>query len=257
MTTRTAIAADFRGWLSRGGRQIADTLWPPQCLRCHAPVDMLGTLCVDCWPLLRFVERPFCASCGMPFAYDPGDPAICGTCVSQPPRWGRARSAVVYDDASKHLVLALKHGDRTDTAPALGQWMARAGTDILTDADLLVPVPLHWSRLFRRRFNQASLLAQAVSRRTGVAVFPDALVRKKRTRALGSLGPSARRTELKGAIGVSTRARSRLIDARVVLVDDVHTTGTTLTACTAALFRAGAATVDILTFARTLKADPT
>lgn len=245
-----------RAALRRLGTHLLDILLPPQCLRCGTLVDVVGTLCPVCWPQLRFVDRPFCESCGVPFEIDVGDGAECAACAAEPPAYARARAAVMYDDGSKPLILGLKHRDRTDLAPALGRWMARAGADVLEGADLLVPVPLHWTRLLARRYNQAAELARAVSRLSGVSVCPDLLVRRRRTPKLGALGPAARRRTVKGAIAAHPRRAARAVGMRCVLVDDVHTTGATLAACTAALLRAGADRVDVLTFARTVRAVP-
>lgn len=251
-TRRFRLARGMR----RAGTAIADLVWPPQCLRCRTPVAVNGTLCPGCWPLLRFVERPYCGVCGTPFEIDLGPAAICGACSASPPAWGRARAAVIYNDGSKPVILGFKHSDRTDLAPVLGRWMAHAGADLLAEADGLIPVPLHWTRLFLRRYNQAALLAQAVGRTSRVPVLADALIRRKRTPKLGHLGPAARRRLLQGAIAVDPQRLGKIEGARLVLIDDVHTTGATLAACAAVLLRAGAGHVDVLTFARTVKADP-
>ena len=236
--------------------RVFDVLMPPQCLRCGMIVETTGTLCPSCWPQLRFIDGPCCAVCGVPFEVDLGEKAICGECARARPSYGRARAVLVYDDGSKPLILKFKQGDRGDAAVAYGRWMARAGAEILTDADLLVPVPLHWTRLFARRYNQAALLAYAIGRLVGVGVAPDLLVRRKRTPKLGTLGPSARRRVVQGAIAIHPRQRHRLQGRRVVVVDDVHTTGATLAACVRVLLAAGAGNVDVLTLARTVRAEP-
>lgn len=236
--------------------RVLDVLMPPQCLRCGTIVESMGTLCPACWPQLHFIEGPLCAVCGVPFAVDLGAGAICGACARSHPAYGRARAVLVYDDGSKPLILKFKHGDRGEAAVPYGRWMARAGSEILADADLLVPVPLHWTRLFARRYNQAALLAYAIGRVTAVAVVPDLLVRRKRTPKLGKLGPSARRRVIQGAIASNPRQRHRARGRRVILVDDVHTTGATLAACVGALLTAGAEHVDVLTLARTVRGEP-
>jgi ComF family protein len=234
-----------------------DVLMPPQCLRCGMIVETTGTLCPSCWPQLCFIDGPCCAVCGVPFEVDLGEGAICGECARSRPLYGQARAVLVYDDGSKPLILKFKHGDRGEAAGAYGRWMARAGAEILGHADLLVPVPLHWTRLFARRYNQAALLAYAIGRLAGVGVAPDLLVRRKRTPKLGTLGPSARRRVVQGAIIVHPRQRHRIQGRRIVLVDDVHTTGATLAACVRVLLAAGAGHVDVLTLARTVRAEPT
>lgn len=228
---------------------------PPQCLRCGELVAVPGTLCGECWPRLRFIAAPMCDACGAPFELDLGPNALCGECVRQRPAYGRARAAFIYDDASRGLILGFKHGDRTDAAPAFGRWMARAGAAVLAGADVLVPVPIHWTRLFARRYNQAALLAHAVGWTTGLPTLADALVRRKRTPKLGNLGPSARRRTVQGAIAAHRGRAAAIAGQRVVLIDDVHTTGATLAVCTRALLQAGAAAVDVVTLARTVRTD--
>jgi ComF family protein len=237
--------------------RVLDVLMPPQCLRCGTIVETTGTLCLACWPQLRFIDGPHCAVCGVPFEVDLGEGAICGECARSRPLYGQARAVLVYDEGSKPLILKFKHGDGGEAAGPYGRWMARAGAEILVHADLLVPVPLHWTRLFARRYNQAALLAYAIGRLAGVGVAPDLLVRRKRTPKLGTLGPSARRHVVQGAIIVHPRQRHRVQGRHIVLVDDVHTTGATLAACVRVLLAAGADHVDVLTLARTVRAEPT
>lgn len=243
--------AVLRAWCT----QVIDVIVPPQCLMCGELVDVPGTLCGDCWPQLRFIAGPLCEACGTPFGIDPGEGALCGDCARRRPDYGQARAAFIYDEASRGLILGFKHGDRTDAAPAFGRWMARAGAALLAGADVLVPVPIHWTRLFARRYNQAALLAHAVGTAAGVPTLPDALVRRKRTPKLGALGPGARRRVVQGAIAFSRGRAAAIAGRRVVLIDDVHTTGATLAVCTRALLQAGAARVDVVTLARTVRAD--
>ncbi len=230
-----------------------DLLLPPLCLGCGAPVEDAGGLCVACWSRIGFIGPPFCACCGYPFEFDPGPDALCAGCTRARPRYVRARAVFRYDDASRDLVLSFKHADRTDAAPAFGRWLARAGGELIGDADLIVPVPLHWLRLFRRRYNQAALLALALSRGTGVPVAPTLLRRQRATPSQGRLGRLARRRNVAGAFTADSRQGARVADRRVLLVDDVLTTGATAEACAAALLRAGAAAVDVLTLARVVR----
>lgn len=210
-------------------------------------------LCGACWGRLVFLEGPLCARCGVPFPYDPGSETMCGACIADPPVYRRGRAALAYDDASRPLVLAFKHGDRLEGAGLFAAWMARAGAELLADCDRIAPVPLHWTRLFARRYNQAALLALRLGRKSGAAVAPDLLVRTRRTQSQGGLGRSARRENIRGAFRVHRRHPETVRGARILLVDDVMTTGATLDACARALLRAGAASVDVLCLARVIR----
>lgn len=240
--------------LRRVGRFLLDALLPPQCLGCRELLRGDVALCPTCWPKIRFIAPPLCEGCGLPFATAAEDGALCGECLRRRRLFERARAAVVYDDGSRRLILAFKRADRTDAAPVFGRWMARAGAELLADARLLVPVPMHWTRLLARKYNQAALLALAIGRESGVAVTPDLLVRSRRTPSLGTLGPTARAEAVRNAIAVHPRRAALVEGRRVVLVDDVHTTSATAEACTTALLAAGAQAVDLLTLARTVRA---
>ncbi|HEY0832814.1 MAG TPA: ComF family protein [Azospirillum sp.] len=240
--------------LARLATAALNALLPPRCLSCGRPVDRQGGLCPSCWGGLTFITAPFCACCGLPFAFTEGDgeSMVCGACMAAPPAFARARSVLVYDDASRPLVLGFKHGDRTHAAVAYGAWMARVGADLLADADLLAPVPLHRWRLFRRRYNQAALLAQAAGRVAGRPVVADLLVRRRATPSQGGLDRGGRQKNVAGAFRLK-RGKAEVAGKRVVLVDDVLTTGATLTECAKVLRRAGAARVDVLTLARVVR----
>jgi ComF family protein len=183
-------------------------------------------------------------------AVSPSD-AVCGDCAREPPTWQQARAVLRYDKNSRRLLLAFKHGDHTHSAAAFGQWMHRAGSEVLTGADLLVPVPLHWTRLFQRRYNQASLLAHAVRAAGGPEVAADWLVRRRRTPAQGHLGPAARERNVEGVFAM--RAHRNVVGKHVVIIDDVMTTGATVGECARVLKRAGAASIGVLTLARALR----
>jgi ComF family protein len=245
------------------GRFALDALLPPRCLVCGATVADAGALCAGCWSRMAVLGPPCCAACGYPFAYDmgdgpredgtEGDGALCGACVKERPPFARARAALRYDEASKGLILAFKHGDRTDAAPALGRWLAHAGAELLAEADLVAPVPLHRWRLFRRRYNQAALLAQQVARAAGKPCLPDLLERRRATPSQGRMSATERRRNVAGAFAVPARHRARLDGRRVLLVDDVLTTGATAGSCARALLAAGAGAVDLLTLARVVR----
>jgi len=236
--------------LRRAGSAALDLLLPPQCLGCRLVVDAPGSLCPSCWEGVAFVAPPLCVLCGLPFEFDAGPEAVCGACLREPPAFDHARAVMRYDGGSRDLILGFKHGDRTHGAGAFGAWMARAGAELLADVDLVVPVPLHWTRLFARRYNQSALLAAAMARRCGLPVVPDLLRRTRRTPSQGRLSPAARAKNLRGAIAVNRRQATRVPGQRIVLVDDVLTSGATANACARGLKRAGAVTVDVLILAR-------
>ena len=238
--------------LRRARDRLLDLLLPPRCLCCGVPVAVTGTLCTPCWRAVTFLSAPCCASCGYPFDFDIGSGGLCGACMAEVPYFDRARAAMRYDDASRPLILALKHGDRLHLAPPLAQWMQRTGRELLADADLQLPVPLHWTRLFTRRYNQAAVLAHAIAKAGGPPVAADCLLRRRRTPSQGYKNPSARRRNVAGAFAVKHPDKIR--GKRVVLIDDVLTTGATVEECARVLKRAGAARVDVLTLARVVRA---
>ena len=230
-----------------------DAILPPRCLSCGRPVEHVGALCAACWEGVDFVAPPFCACCGFPFNFDTGPDALCGVCAREAPAFDRARFVMRYSDASKGLVLGFKHHDRTEGAPAFGTWLARAGRELIEDADLLAPVPLHRLRLFARRYNQAALLCRALSDCTGLPAATDLLIRKRHTPPQGRLSAAARRRNVAGAFAVNPARLTALDGRRVLLVDDVMTTGATVSACARALRRGGAAAVDVLVLARVVR----
>ncbi len=242
-------------FLRRLGRHLLDSLLPPQCLGCRELLGRDVALCSSCWSKIRFIAPPLCEACGLPFPTAVGEGSLCGECLGHRRLFERARAAVVYDDGSRGLILAFKRADRTDAAPVFAGWMARAGAELLADADVLAPVPLHWTRLLARKYNQSALLALAIGRLSGVAAVPDLLWRRRRTPSLGRLGPTARAKAVRNAIAVHPARVDGLGGRRVLLVDDVQTTSATAEACTRALLGAGAAAVDLLTLARTVRAD--
>jgi ComF family protein len=242
----------MRDLLFRAARLGLDAVVPPTCLRCDTIVSGPAGLCARCWPTLAWIDRPFCARCGLPFEFDARD-ALCGACLARPGRIAIARAALRYDAASRDLVLGFKQADRTFAAPTFARWMARAGAEALEGADMLAPVPLHWTRLVRRRFNQSALLARALARESGVPCLPDLLVRVRRTPVQGELGRAARRRNVARAFKLRGRHLVRVRGRTVVLVDDVHTTGATLEECARVLRRAGAAEVRAVALARVVR----
>ncbi len=231
-------------------RLALDVALPPLCPACREPVgDALG-LCAACWSKLSPIAPPYCERLGIPFVYDPGPGILSMQAIADPPAYARARAAVRYDDVARALVHAFKYGDRLDLAPVMGRWMARAGRELLRDAAAIVPVPLHWRRLWARRFNQSALLARIVSEAGGVPVVHEALKRVKATPQQVGLSRTERASNVQGAFKVAPNGKANIAGRRILLIDDVLTSGATVDACARALLRAGAGNVDVLVFAR-------
>ena len=236
-----------------GAKWFLDQVLPPTCSGCGDVVAEQNTLCVACWGTLTFLGDPCCDACGHPFEYQVPDQTLCGACTREHPPYDRARSAVLYNGASKDLILGFKHADKTDTQMLFAKWMMLGGVDLVRAADLVVPVPLHWTRLFSRRYNQAALLAQSVGKLADKPVLTDFLIRHRKTPSQGHLGVRARMRNVTGAFRVAPQYRLKLKGKRVLLVDDVYTTGATVRATAKVLKRGGASGVDVLTLARVVK----
>ncbi len=234
-------------------RTTLDLALPPLCPACRAPVEGRG-LCPACWSKLSFITRPYCERLGIPFVYDPGPGILSMEAIADPPAYQHARATVRFDEISRALVHALKYGDRLDLAPMMGRWISRAGAELLAEADALDPVPLHWRRLWARRFNQSAMLASAISAESGVPVAAGALKPVKPTAQQVGLSRSERAANVQDAFRVPAEGRGAVAGRRLDLVDDVLTSGATVDGCARALLRAGAANVDVLIFARV--ADP-
>lgn len=233
---------------------LLDLLLPPRCLACGARVEDQGGLCAACWSGLAFLGPPQCRTCGYPLPHALPEAPLCGACAAEPPAWDRARAAFRYDDGSRRLILAFKHADRTDIAPAFGRWLARAAGDLLEDAGLIAPVPLHRWRLLRRGYNQAAMLAHALARETGLPVVPDLLQRVRATASQQRLSGRARLENVTArAFRVHPWQRRRPAGRRILLIDDVLTTGATAGACARVLRQADAAGIDVLTLARVVR----
>ncbi|MCS0504065.1 ComF family protein [Ancylobacter sp. GSK1Z-4-2] len=235
-------------------RGAVDLALPPSCMACRAAVSEPGCLCPSCWSRLSLIERPYCDRLGIPLPYDSdpvgGNPRLSAAALEAPPAYHRARAAALFGEVARDLVHALKYADRLDVAAPMARMMARAGADVLADAEALVPVPLHAMRLWRRRFNQSAALALALQCISGVPARTSWLARRRATPPQVGLDRAARAANVAGAFEVPDEARAELKGRRVVLVDDVLTTGATLDACAKALSRAGAGRVDVLVFAR-------
>jgi ComF family protein len=229
---------------------LIDFVIPPRCLNCHTMIIAPGHLCAACWGKLAFISHPFCDQCAFPFDYDIDDEMRCGACITAPPLYRKARAALIYDDASKPLILKFKHGDGTYLTPAFTDLMLPAGAELIESADYLMPVPLHWQRLIRRRYNQAALLTQGLANKTKKPALLNALKRTRNTPSQGHLTHKERSQNVKNAFTLKSKYKRLLQGKHVILIDDVMTSGSTLHACAKALLKQGVATVDVLTLAR-------
>ena len=236
-----------------GARLIADTLFPPRCPSCHGYVAAEGNFCAACFSKLRMIEAPMCACCGIPFVIVAEADTRCPECLDVPPEFAAARAALVYDNISAPLVTALKFNDQWANLSRYVQLMLRAGKPLLEGADVLVPVPLHWRRLLRRKFNQSALLAYGLSRETGIICAPELLQRVIYTKPQMRMKREERLQNVKQAFAVPELMQEMLRTKVVVLVDDVVTTGATVNACAKALKKAGAKEVRVLALARTVR----
>jgi len=251
-----SIAGHLRGALgvisgawAAATRLALDIALPTLCVSCREPVDGEG-VCAERWSKLSFIAPPFCPRLGIPFVYDPGPELLSMEAIANPPAYSRARAAVRYDDVARTLVHALKYQDRTDLAPTMGRWMVRTGQELLEQADVLVPVPLHWRRGWSRRYNQSGALARVISTQSGVKVASEALRRVRATEQQIGLSRAQRASNVQGAFKVAPERNADIAGRHVVLIDDVLTSGATTDACARALLRAKAAQVDVLVFAR-------
>src|SRR5271154_1036219 len=202
---RSAISTCHGVW-ARAAKLVLDIALPTLCVACREPVDGEG-VCASCWAKLSFIAPPYCPRLGIPFVYDPGPDMLSMEAIAAPPAYQRARAAVRYDEVARILAHSLKYQDRTDLAPTMGRWMARAGRELLEDADLLIPVPLHWRRAWRRRYNQSGALARAIERQSGVKLRGDLLSRVRATEQQVGLSRPQRASNVQGAFEVSADRR--------------------------------------------------
>jgi ComF family protein len=235
---------------------VAGVALPQLCAACREPVEGAG-LCAKCWSRLSFIAPPYCERLGIPFAFEAGSGLVSIEAIANPPAYGRARAAVRYDEIARTLVHALKYGDRLDLAPIMGRWMANAGRPLLAETDALVPVPLHWRRQWARRFNQSALLAEIIAKASSRTVVHGALKRVRATPQQVGLDKSARAQNMQGAFRVTAEGKAAVTGRKLVLVDDVLTSGATIDACARTLLRGGATSVDVLVFARVVAAGRT
>jgi len=237
-------------------QRLQDVLYPPECVGCRVLTDLPHGLCPACWADTHFITGPICCSCGMPVpTAAPGEDPMCEPCSKRPPAWDTARAAVLYEGRARDTLLRFKHQDRLDLSPVLARWMARPGAELLKRTTLIAPVPLHWTRRIKRRSNQSAELARQPALSAHAPVVADLLCRTRATRSLKGLKPGERHKELSGAISVSPHHAAALDGAHLLLIDDVMTTGATLSACAEAARAAGAKEVNALVVARVARED--
>jgi ComF family protein len=236
--------------LAQARTALVDAIFPPRCITCAEATEAPHGLCPACWADTHFITGAACSKCGTPLVGEAGAGDLCDGCLRHPPAWDRGRAAVLYAGAGRRAVLALKHADRLDLARPLATWMATAGRDVLAEADLVAPVPLHWRRLIRRRYNQSAELARRLGRAGSRPVVVDLLRRTRATTPQEAMDRAGRHANQAGAMGVTPRRADAVAGRAVLLVDDVLTSGATLSACTEACRAAGAARVDVLVLAR-------
>ncbi|MFD0986193.1 ComF family protein [Methyloligella solikamskensis] len=232
---------------------VADLLLPPVCIGCRTSIDRHGQLCGACWSKIDFITSPICDRLGIPLPFETGEVMLSAAAMADPPAYDRARAAACYTTTMRELIQSFKYRDRQEGLPLFGRWLAQAGSDILADADLLIPVPLHRSKLWSRRFNQSALLTSEVARLSGVPAEVTLLKRTRKTMSQVGLSADQRRRNVSGAFGVDAKRTESLKGASVVVVDDVITTGATIEACARVLRKAGAARVDALALARAVE----
>ncbi len=229
---------------------VINTIYPPRCIACAGQTDAAHGLCATCWRETHFISGPACLKCGVPLVGDGGAGDCCETCATTPPSWDRGAAAVLYRGSARSVILGLKHGDRLDMVRPLAGWLRTAGAELLEAADLIAPVPLHWRRLLKRRYNQSAELARHLGALSHRRTVPDLLTRRRFTTPQEHMGPEERRKNQAGAFEVTRRHRALVTGKSIVLIDDVLTTGATLSSCADALREAGVIRVDVLALAR-------
>lgn len=243
-----ALPPPFRDQLSRIARGLVNFVYPPLCAGCGRIAARDGAVCPHCWQTIRFIERPYCEVLGTPFSHDLGSAIHSAEAIAHPPVFNRLRAVAVHDGLCQSLVHRLKYNDRLDLAPLMASWMVRAGLENLSEAEVIVPVPLHRTRLLSRRFNQSAELARHIARITGKPFNPTDLRRIRKTAHQVGLGERAREDNVRGAFRVAEGREIAFAGKRVVLVDDVYTTGATVNAASRALLKAGASDITVLVF---------
>lgn len=230
-------------------QKLLNFLLPPHCPICQKKILDSNAVCGKCFGKLNFISGAICQKCGKPLPYK--EAKICAACLQKPPIYHRAISVLKYNETSKALILPFKHADYIELTPLLAQWMSNRGKNLILDCDYLIPVPLHITRLFKRKYNQSALLAKEIARVYHKGYLPSILIRTKHTESQGHMGAKQRKENLKNAFKV--RNTNKIKGKKILIIDDVMTTGATVNECTKTLIKAGAQSVDILTLARVIR----
>jgi len=230
--------------------KLVDIVLPPRCIGSGEIVDIQGAISPKFWEELQFIDKPFCDKCSIPFSFDSGEGAICARCMDDMPYYDRSRSAVVYNDASRKVILNFKFNDKTHYALTFVPWMLRAGADILEDADYIIPVPLHQKKLRFRKFNQSAILAEEIAIRSNKKYLFDGLLRIRETTPQKGLNKKDRLKNISGAFAINQKYTEAIQGKNIIIVDDIFTTGATLNECAKVLKDAGANEVNVLAIAR-------
>lgn len=253
----SSASGGVKGWFAAAGQAVMDFIYPAQCPSCRVEIEIANGVCPDCWRDISFLASELCRFCAAPLDGALGPDGVCDACMHHPPAWNRGAAAVLYEGVGRKLVLALKHGDRLDIAPLAASWMLRAGGDLVDEANLIAPAPMHWRRLARRRFNQAGELARALAKEVEAphAFAPDLLRRTRATSTQDGKTRAERMENVSGVFSITPAWRASIPGAKILLVDDVMTTGATLSECAEICRAAGAAEVNVLVMARVARGD--
>ena len=241
-------------WQRAAIQTVLETIFPPHCISCGCAVSELGALCANCWKETAFITGSTCDKCGVPLIGEPSDhPEYCDDCLEIERPWDKGRAALLYKDNGRKIVLALKHGDRLEIARPAGRWMHSAVREFVSEKTVVVPVPLHWTRFWRRRYNQSALLAASIAHQAKVPYVPDLLKRTGRTKPMDGLTRDERFALIAGQIAYREKRANQVKGKEVLLVDDVMTSGATLAASAEACLSAGAKLVCVVVLARVKK----
>ncbi|WP_413154562.1 ComF family protein [Bartonella sp. cb54] len=249
----SAVALNGGGILNNFIERLITILYPPICPKCQQRVSAYGTVCSECWKDLQFITKPYCPVMGIPFVCDMGDGFLSGEAIQNSPPFSRVRSVLVHKGVAQVLVTRLKYGDHIELASFMANWMVFAGREVIDDCDIIIPIPLHFRRFFRRRYNQSAELARYIAATQKKIFKPSWLVRCRHTRPQVSLSTKERKLNVRNAFKVPCKVKKYIEGCSILLIDDVFTTGATVTAAAATLKHAGARQVDVLTFSRALK----